>query len=74
MAMASSEHNGNYEEGVRDGRLTALERRADQQEIRGDNHERRLVYIERIVVGMLAIVAFTSVIPEVWEFLHVLAQ
>ena len=69
-----NDHSGNYEEGVRDGRIDALERRADGHDARDENHERRLVYIERIVVGMLAIVAFTSVGPEVMEFVNAMGK
>jgi len=70
----TTHHNSNYEEGVRDGRIDALERRADGHDARDDNHERRLIYIERIVVGMLAIVAFTSVGPGVMEFFNAMAK
>jgi hypothetical protein len=66
--------NDDYEEGVRDGRLTSLERRADNTDLRGDNHERRLVHLERIVFGMLAIVTFTSVWPEIAEFLNAIPK
>jgi hypothetical protein len=70
----SDDHNDDYNKGVVDGRLKALERRADGHDDRGDNHERRLIYIERIVVGMLAIVAFTSVGPEIMGFINAMAQ
>ena len=78
MTGAVETHNGNYEEGVRDGRLDALERRADHMEVlhnsHHSDHERRLVHIERIVVGMLAIVAFTSVGPEVMDFFNAMGK
>jgi hypothetical protein len=63
-----------YEEGVRDGRIAALERRADAHDDHYGNHERRLIYIERIVVGMLAIVTFTSVGPEIMGFFNAMAK
>jgi hypothetical protein len=63
-----------YDEGVRDGRISHLERRADDHDIRGDNHERRLMYMERIIYGMMAILGFTSVVPELMGFLSALAQ
>ena len=63
-------HNGDYDEGVRDGRLASLEKRADTHDHNMINHERRLLYLERIVFGMLAIVAFTSVGPQVMEFIN----
>jgi hypothetical protein len=70
----SEDHNDDYNKGVVDGRLKSLERRADGHDDRDDNHERRLIYIERIVVGMLAIVAFTSVGPEIMGFFNAMAQ
>jgi hypothetical protein len=70
----TTDHNGNYEEGVRDGRLKSLERRADVHDDRNDSHERRLQYLERIVYGMMAILAFTSVLPEVMEVLRAFSQ
>jgi hypothetical protein len=70
----TDDHNGNYEEGVRDGRLKSLERRADVHDDRNDSHERRLQYLERIVYGMMAILAFTSVLPEVMEVLRAFSQ
>ena len=63
-----------YEEGVRDGRLASLEKRADNHDHNMVNHERRLLYLERIVFGMLAIVAFTSVGPSVMEFFSALPK
>jgi hypothetical protein len=70
----TNDHNGNYEEGVRDGRLSALERRADTHDAKNNSHERRLQYLERIVYGMMAIVAFTSVLPEVMEVMRAFSQ
>ena len=69
-----NDHNGDYDEGLRDGRLAALEQRIDGHDVIRNNHERRLIYLERIVFGMLAIVAFTSVGPEVLEFFDAMAQ
>jgi len=69
-----NDHSGNYEEGVRDGRLAALERRMETHDAHMHNHERRLLYLERIVFGMLAIVAFTSVGPEIMDFFNALSN
>jgi len=65
--MASQE----YEQGKRDGRIEAIERRQDYHEARMDNHERRLVYLERIIWGLTGILALTSVLPDLMEFFHV---
>jgi hypothetical protein len=72
--MTESKSSHDYEEGVRDGRLSALERRVDNHDVRGDTHERRLVHLERIVFGMLAIVTFTSVWPEIAEFMNAIPK
>jgi hypothetical protein len=63
-------HNGDYEEGMRDGRLQSLERRVDRHDSVLESHEKRLLYLERIAFGMLAILAFTSVWPKVAHFLN----
>lgn len=65
--MNSEEHS--YEEGRRDGRIEALERRIDWHDKAKENHERRLLYLERIAASMLAIIAFTTVLPKVMEFI-----
>jgi hypothetical protein len=72
--MPPQEHDANYDAGVQDGRLAALERRSDIHDVKADNHERRLQALERIVAGMLAIVCFTSVIPELLELLGAFAK
>ena len=51
-----------YEEGVQDGRLSALEFRVDAHDILGESRERRLHTIERIIYGMIGIVGFTQVL------------
>ena len=61
-----------YEEGVRDGRIEHLEKvvvdlSRDHASVR-DSHEKRLSYLEKIAASMLAIVAFTSVLPKLVEF------
>ena len=56
-----------YEEGLRDGRLVQLERRADLLDQKVDHHEKRLIYLERIAASMLAIIAFTTVMPKLLE-------
>ena len=57
-------HNGDYAEGVRDGRLKSLERRVDTHDRKADNHERRLVYLERIVWGVFGVLALSSILPR----------
>jgi hypothetical protein len=53
-----------YQEGLRDGRLDAIERRIDNHENKSENHERRLMYLERIVAGFAAIVFLSTVWPR----------
>ena len=57
-------HNGDYEEGMRDGRLAALERRIDTHDRVRDNHERRLVYLERIVWGVFGVMFLSTIWPR----------
>lgn len=72
--MSNEGHSNDYEEGVRDGRLKSLEHRMNAHDTRYVNHERRLIYIERIVFGMLAIIAFTSVGPQFMDFMNAIAK
>ena len=57
-------HNSDYLEGMRDGRLSALERRADIHDRKADNHERRLMYLERIVWGIFGVMALSTFWPK----------
>ena len=56
-----------YEEGVQDGRLSALEFRVDAHDTIGESRERRLNTIERIIYGMIGIVGFTQVLPGLFQ-------
>ena len=53
-----------YDEGLRDGRLASLEHRLEQSEIIKDNHERRLVYLERIVWGCFGVMFLSTIWPK----------
>lgn len=63
-------HGQEYQEGRRDGRIEALERFTQRMEVKHDNHERRLVYLERIVWGLLGILALSSIWPQLSVLLH----
>ena len=53
-----------YEEGLRDGRLDALEHRVAIHDSKSDNHERRLVYLERIVWGVFGVMFLSTIWPK----------
>ena len=57
-------HNSDYEEGMRDGRLKAMEQRLDNHDAKTDNHERRLVYLERIVWGVFGVMFLSTLWPK----------
>ena len=57
-------HSSDYEEGLRDGRLKALEHRVALSEDKSHNHERRLVYLERIVWGVFGVLFLSTVWPK----------
>ena len=63
------EHN-DYQEGLRDGRLKALEQRIDKHETVRDNHERRLVYLERIVWGFAGVLFLSTIWPRLETMLE----
>ena len=62
--LTLSEHGSDYEEGLRDGRLKALEHRIENTETVRDNHERRLVYLERIVWGFAGVLFLSTIWPR----------
>lgn len=57
----SNEHT--YEEGLRDGRIAALEHMQHSQNSRLDKHESRISIQERITYGLLGAIALLEVIP-----------
>ena len=57
-------HSSDYEEGMRDGRLKSLEHRLSQHDAKSDNHERRLVYLERIVWGVFGVMFLSTIWPK----------
>jgi hypothetical protein len=59
-----------YDEGLRDGRLQALEDRAKLHGQRLDNHDTRLTAQERIVYAFLGAFALIQVWPVLKEFLR----
>jgi hypothetical protein len=67
-------HSADYDEGVRDGRLSTLERRADGHDARDDNHERRLNYLEKIVAGFVAIVFLSTIWPRLEVMVNALSR
>jgi hypothetical protein len=67
-------HNGDYEEGKRDGRLDALEHRIGLGENTTHNHERRLVSLEKIVAGFVAIVFLSTIWPKLEVMFDALSQ
>ena len=62
-----------YEAGRRDGRIEHLEKvvvdLAQNHTAVRDSHEKRLNYLEKIAASMLAIVAFTIVLPKLLELI-----
>ena len=68
--------NGNhsYEEGRRDGRIDALEQTVNRHGAQLSNHERRLIYVERIIYGILGIIVISTVWPTLEAFLNVVSK
>jgi len=73
-AAMDPDHNGDYEEGMRDGRLLALEHRMKEHDVKVSSHERRLAYLERIVAGFLAIVFLSTIWPKLEVLLSAMAD
>lgn len=60
----SDTHGSDYEEGLRDGRLKSMEHRLDNHDKSRDNHERRLIYLERIVWGVFGVMFLSTLWPK----------
>ncbi len=52
-----------YEQGLRDGRLRAIEAMQVEQNERMDSHERRIQSAERIQHGLLGAIVLVQIIP-----------
>lgn len=62
--------NHSYVEGLRDGKISALEKNETVHKERLDNHEKRLVVAERILYGLIgAITLIQLVIPIFGKFI-----
>ena len=67
-----TEHGPEYEEGVRDGRLAALENVVyKRHEGKFENHEKRLIYLERIAWGMVGVLFLSTMWPRIETLLHI---
>ena len=62
------EHGPDYEEGVREGRLRALEMARQEHHERLDKHERRLTALERVAWALLGASALLQ-FPQVLSWL-----
>ena len=59
------ENNPSYADGLRDGKIQALEDITAVQSARIDDHSKRLAIIERIIWALAGIIAFIQVWPAV---------
>ena len=60
-------------DGIQAGRIEALERRADKFDSIKENHERRLVLLERIAWAMAGILTLSSVWPQLGKMLNAIS-
>jgi hypothetical protein len=78
LSIPMNGENHSYEEGLREGRINHLERvvvdLSQNFKDSHESHEKRLRYLEGIAASMLAIIAFTTVLPAVVSFLGALAS
>lgn len=56
--------NHDYESGVRDGKIAALEEECRRHATRMDSHERRLQLQERITYGLIGAIALANFLPD----------
>ena len=65
--MTENEHD--YANGLRDGRLQALEKVTGQHHDRLNNHADRLKILERLAWIMIGVIGFIQVWPAIHDFL-----
>ena len=58
------ENNPSYADGLRDGKIQALEQITAMQSGRLDDHGKRLAIVERIIWALGGIIAFIEVWPQ----------
>ena len=63
------ENHPNYADGLRDGKIQALEQITSQQGRRLDDHSDRLRIIERIIWALAGIIAFVQLWPQIQRLL-----
>lgn len=57
-----------YNEGLRDGRIKALEHVVSQHSRKFDSHESRLRIMERILYGLIGALALIEFLPKLQLF------
>ena len=55
--------DNDYETGLRDGKISSLEKMQSNQNVRLDHHERRLIAAERIIYGLIGAIALIEFLP-----------
>lgn len=63
------EENKTYHDGIREGKLIALERRMDNTDTRIDHHEKRLQILERLAWIMFGAILLLKFLPELQDFI-----
>ena len=61
--------NEEYEQGLRDGRISSLEETIKNHADKFDSHERRLQVAERILYGLIGAFALVQFLPELKRLL-----
>ena len=70
MANHQDAQNHDYEEGLRDGRLQALERMLEYHSDRLDDHDVRFKVLERIVYGVLGAILLIQLLPLIKDIIR----
>lgn len=61
--------NPDYQAGLRDGRIAALETIVTKHEEKFDHHEQRLRIMERILYILIGAIALIQILPALRDFL-----
>lgn len=68
------DHSQDYDEGLRDGRLRAIEAQQSKHTEKFDDHESRLILIERIIYGMAGVLFLSAIWPKLETVIDAIAR
>ena len=72
MAASNQQSHKSYDDGVRDGKIEALEATSAKHSERLDRHSKRIALLEKAAWVVLGIVLAIQLVPEAKDFIRAL--